>query len=1030
MKKFLSILLCITAVMALLPTAVNADVAEVKTVFADITFENIPQEVTELNSSAGYNTYNYAGTTAVYPMYYDNAFNVKREQDNTYIESSGRDCTLRLFNTGSDAFPENTASLAFSFKIKADFTENQNIYSLAGDKLFSSHWDNTASGAFLSLQGDANGILHVYGLGRKDVFQLSGDEVKDWITVNVKYTWTDDVDMKNNVRMDYLYVNDYDVNIAGCSVTATKELAGSHFKKIGFFKFLRSSGTNEKTVAFDDIKIYEPENEVAAFSPANDETAFATDEVSVSFSAEPTEADVASIVLSAYNGSEFVPVENASFIKDETNVLKAVYRGNLRAGSVYKVSCRGKSSVFRTFASYMPMAKSRFLNVNFESEGSASYIYSEGIAENSAGISDVPKEENAANTAYTQLTGQKPYYTLFSSAQYKDLYDADPKSMIISFRYKDPALEHSGGGEAIVMCGYQSGTAYDKPYYTYTGNVYLGILPNKKRAVIFGNEYAPKATDPEIPKYEYGGWHQVDMQLSKAGMTWLAVDNSIIATDVKFPADVYPDGLTTLGQLGALRLHMNFSNATEEDRSAIDNIVVYIPEETEVPKVVQTPSVDNNYSITADKPLYTNGTITMTGNGYEGLEILGTVSEDRLTVTPIIPEGILDGTGYQLTFNGFKDMYGNTLSDCIADIGGDIVVGESSVKKDGVELVPVVGNESSYTVNGAVKIYNRSDAPVILHYIIAQYDADRCVSIGMDTKEIPAQGSSGLSADLELKNIDRNTSVKTFVWKANTYSPLMDAKVYSFRGGDVKATLHLVSDSIGVTYSDAMYPQTGIGNKIESIFNDNLTLKNYSVGGSTTQDYIDNPVSENSWQSNSWEYVKQNISPGDYVMIILGINDSGANVTPEQYMNNMSTMITQAKELGAEVIVGTASFTGWGVSDISFTANKNNYSDYAKLIASAQGVTVLDIYSAMKSDLVTIASQNENDYMKGMDAYYLTENFFAQEEAAGNTSYKNGTVENYGYDLTHLSYKGAERLVRLIGDLLSKSNSGLQSYLK
>ncbi|MDO4365021.1 MAG: hypothetical protein Q4C99_10900 [Clostridia bacterium] len=45
--------------------------------------------------------------------------------------------------------------------------------------------------------------------------------------------------------------------------------------------------------------------------------------------------------------------------------------------------------------------------------------------------------------------------------------------------------------------------------------------------------------------------------------------------------------------------------------------------------------------------------------------------------------------------------------------------------------------------------------------------------------------------------------------------------------------------------------------------------------------------------------------------------------------------------------------------------------------------------------------------------------------------YKNSSVTKSGYDVTHLSYKGAKRLCEvIIKNLLKQSSSTLKTYLK
>ncbi|MDO4365020.1 MAG: hypothetical protein Q4C99_10895, partial [Clostridia bacterium] len=68
-------------------------------------------------------------------------------------------------------------------------------------------------------------------------------------------------------------------------------------------------------------------------------------------------------------------------------------------------------------------------------------------------------------------------------------------------------------------------------------------------------------------------------------------------------------------------------------------------------------------------------------------------------------------------------------------------------------------------------------------------------------------------------------------------------------------------------------------------------------------------------------------------MIVLGINDGG-KLTENEFKTNLTKMIKDVKSAGANVIVGSSTFTAWGVKDKTFTPNSGNY--YSLAIQTAK----------------------------------------------------------------------------------------------
>lgn len=157
----------------------------------------------------------------------------------------------------------------------------------------------------------------------------------------------------------------------------------------------------------------------------------------------------------------------------------------------------------------------------------------------------------------------------------------------------------------------------------------------------------------------------------------------------------------------------------------------------------------------------------------------------------------------------------------------------------------------------------------------------------------------------------------------------------------------------------------------------------------------------------------------------------GGKLTENEFKTNLIKMIKDVKSAGANVIVGSSTFTAWGVTDKTFTPNSGNYYSLAIQAAKENNVPCIDLHTAMQNDLKALCSDSFKTYKDALNEYYLTAELFAAEDPGGTRYYKNPSVAKSGYDVTHLSYKGAKRLCEvIIKNLLKQSSSTLKTYLK
>lgn len=473
-----------------------------------------------------------------------------------------------------------------------------------------------------------------------------------------------------------------------------------------------------------------------------------------------------------------------------------------------------------------------------------------------------------------------------------------------------------------------------------------------------------------------------------------------------------------------------------------DDVIIYEPSESEgsdIPpdpsiEIIQEPSESNGYSLTINSSIGTSGYVYVDGDGESRRKINYTYENENKTIKP--DKFVNGGRGYKLCFEGFKDIGGASLGKISYLVGdGDIVVGGISLTKDEKPYSMITTDTGEVKTN--IKTIKKTDATSDPMAFTAIYDGGKLVSISSASTYENGVSENTITVP---ENLSENAYMTVFVWNS-TLKPYAKSKQMKFSTTKEKATLHLVADSIGVTYNtdtvdinaeNGRYPQQGMGNYLQGIFkSDTITVKNYSVGGSTTLDYLNNTYDLNqSWKTNCWNYVMESITPGDYVMIVLGINDGG-KLTENEFKTNLIKMIKDVKSAGANVIVGSSTFTAWGVTDKTFTPNSGNYYSLAIQAAKENNVPCIDLHTAMQNDLKALCSDSYKTYKDALNEYYLTAELFAAEDPGGTRYYKNPSVAKSGYDVTHLSYKGAKRLCEvIIKNLLKQSSSTLKTYLK
>ena len=602
MKRMLAILLSAVMLAAVFPAAAFADesasslpshmqgrsyMPEARTLLTNITFDGFFQDGDTLpltmdgserfidSSVVGVNTKPANGTDGVVLQ--------KDEEDNFYAYKS----KSMALNISPANKLDNKKSLVISFKFKKAAADGRLV--LRGSNLFSDYWERqdgassgtNYAGALICCHTDGK----VYTIGQTAVGNYLDNE---WNTIDIQITSVNASLTSNTIRADFVAINGtkYDINK---EYTSTKKVPNTAYgvdyttdsakclKMLGTLGLYLLSGKDGSNAYFDDIAMYEPAASVESLSVAYGSTIRADEEVSVTFSSRPSAEELNGIKISKWNGSTFAEVTNASF---EADGVKAVLKSRLDCGSVYKITAENKSVVFSTFAAYMPGIASKKAMITFEGDTDTSYPCTALPSTNSSAIVDSAKY-GASNKAYSPVSANLLHASIISSTDfynktgiYSDIDNVN--EMVISFEYNDDIT--TGSGDIIALTGQNpwiSGAEQKiSDFNSYNTSAIFAVNLHTSTYQTFGSLYS---NAQNLPDGYQKGWHRVDIKLTAKGMDWLALDGNIIGKDISNGKDytsIWNYGLPTVSQMN--------KSWTSANKTAVDNIAVYIPQKTSV----------------------------------------------------------------------------------------------------------------------------------------------------------------------------------------------------------------------------------------------------------------------------------------------------------------------------------------------------------------------------------------------------------------------------------------------------------------
>lgn len=392
------------------------------------------------------------------------------------------------------------------------------------------------------------------------------------------------------------------------------------------------------------------------------------------------------------------------------------------------------------------------------------------------------------------------------------------------------------------------------------------------------------------------------------------------------------------------------------------------------------------------------------------------------------------------------------------------------VLKDGSAAGSVYDNDSSLTFSASFTNYSGETYKPVFY--VAIYKGGELIGLEMDNATLSNIGDSD-TLTAGISNMPQNregTSIKIMLLDSETLMPYTVSKELCYNLSETDTSLYIIGDSVAQSYDTPAGNTTetnkspfiqGWGFWIDNYLNDNVNVVNYARSGWDTDRYlypngiytkadgvrelnselVTKSGTRKSVNSDElykcWPSIKGVIKPGDYLIIALGINDSGsANVSTAAFRENLSVLCTEAQALGVNVIFSTPTISGGKWGDVwSFSETYGNYGAIAQSVADTYhatclptGATLSELYNQILADYKL---KNPSD----TDA--VAKNF-VRAQFHRYTQIFNASVENGGFgfniddeinDNIHFNDRGAKRLAEVIATLIVNSNSTLKDYI-
>lgn len=231
--------------------------------------------------------------------------------------------------------------------------------------------------------------------------------------------------------------------------------------------------------------------------------------------------------------------------------------------------------------------------------------------------------------------------------------------------------------------------------------------------------------------------------------------------------------------------------------------------------------------------------------------------------------------------------------------------------------------------------------------------------------------------------------------------------------------IYIVGDSTACNYphegENNRFPQTGWGQVFGELFTDKVQVVNCAISGRSSLSLL---------REKNYEYLCENISEGDYLIIQFAHNDCKKEdpsryTSPYDgsYQDCIMKYVSIAQRAGANPIFATSI-----TRNVPTDHTLEPYGEALKRLGREKNIPVLDLYEITHSLLKRDGAEARGRMHMNIDVH--DERFLSNPEYL-RSQYYEGRQDN-----THLNIIGAREISGFAADELKRINHPLAKYLK
>ena len=231
----------------------------------------------------------------------------------------------------------------------------------------------------------------------------------------------------------------------------------------------------------------------------------------------------------------------------------------------------------------------------------------------------------------------------------------------------------------------------------------------------------------------------------------------------------------------------------------------------------------------------------------------------------------------------------------------------------------------------------------------------------------------------------------------------------AFLAPNKKITIFLIGDSTMANKPLEENPERGWGQLFPEYFTNEVEIQNHAVNGRSTKSFMN---------EHRWDTVMKRISPGDYVLIQFGHNDSKMEDSNRyapahtMYKENLIRFVTEARTKGAIPILITPVMRRKFDSEGKFVDQHGEYPGVVREVATLLNVPLIDLHKSSEALIVK-------------EGVVSSRRFFLHIPPGHFRNYKGKEDDN-----THFSEYGASSMASLVCRSILDLHLPIAKYLK